>query len=1035
MPQPAPPPYLRYLSALVSVALVSFVQVGLFRTVGERSPYIAFLFAVIFTAWYGGLGPSVLSAVLATLCVIAFFLPFPSSQVDTVGSSLAGLGMFLLVNTAIILFAELNRGTHRKLEREVSDRRRAEQSERAQREQLQTTLFSVGDGVIVTDREGKVVSLNPVAENLTGWATSESIGRNLREVFRTLHQDTHRTEEMPVLNVVSGRVSHKMDQTELITRGGPGRAIEHCTTPMKDDREAISGVVIVFRDITERNRADAALRESERRLKQLADTMPQIVWTAGPNGAVDYFNGRWYEYTGMTQDQSLSHEGWSRLIHPDDIGLLTSVREKAVGEGGVFEAEIRLRDRRGEYRWHLVRSIPVSDELGRVVRRFGAATDIDDRKRAEAELRSSNERLELAQYVGHIGTFEWDLVNGRIDWSASQDALFGGVVGGFGGRFEDWKRLVYKDDRLRAEADTLRAVAERSELRTQFRIVRSDGEIRWVSALAKVWCDETGQPIRMIGVNQDITETKRLEEESVRRAEDLARLHERTAESLALLDTVFDSSPVGFAYLDRELRFRRINSAFAAMNEMPLAAHYHRRVREILPQHADDLEPVFLRVLETGQPQMNLELGRETGAPTRIRYSLVNIYPVRARDEVVGVGMASVDITDRKLAEESLREADRRKDEFLATLAHELRNPLAPIRNALLLMKHEGRDDHEHEADRSMAERQVFHLSRLVDDLMDISRVTRGKIELRKQHLDLATVVQRAVETVKSSMLDRRQTLSISLPDKPVRLDADPTRLEQVLWNLLINAIKYTDQGGHIEIEVETLAMEAVLKVRDNGIGIKADMLPHVFEMFVQAEHRADSAHGGLGIGLSLVKTLVEMHGGRIAARSQGERQGSEFSIYLPLLEPANDTGALLISAPSITRSPLKRRRILVVDDNVDAAESLARLLGKLYGQDVYTAHDGPEALIKADELRPDVILLDIGMPGMDGYEVSRQLRARSKLSQMMIVALTGWGQESDRHRSREAGFDLHFVKPVDPEVLLEHIESRLNDENRKRTL
>jgi CheY-like chemotaxis protein len=401
-----------------------------------------------------------------------------------------------------------------------------------------------------------------------------------------------------------------------------------------------------------------------------------------------------------------------------------------------------------------------------------------------------------------------------------------------------------------------------------------------------------------------------------------------------------------------------------------------------------------------------------------MRWHLSRAIPVRdEQGQVVRWFGTNTDITDRMEMEEVLKDADRRKDEFLATLAHELRNPLAPIRNALHLMGRVEGDIRGVEADRAMAERQVAHLARLIDDLMDIARISRGKIELRKEAVDLAAVIQRAVESARSSLEERGHSLTVTLPDAPVRLEADQTRLEQVFWNLLNNAAKYTDPAGQIRLTAERSGDEVVVRVRDTGIGIEPEMLSKVFEMFVQAGRRSDRSQGGLGIGLSLVKTLVEMHGGGIEAHSEGPGTGSEFVIRLPVLTgPAEERAGPEREAPRRPDQVRPGLRLLVVDDNVDAARSLARLLTRLHGQDVRVAHDGPSALAEAEAFRPEIILLDIGLPGMDGYEVARRLRCLPEFARTFIVAMTGWGQEEDRRRSHEAGFDRHLVKPVDPE-------------------
>jgi signal transduction histidine kinase/CheY-like chemotaxis protein len=366
-----------------------------------------------------------------------------------------------------------------------------------------------------------------------------------------------------------------------------------------------------------------------------------------------------------------------------------------------------------------------------------------------------------------------------------------------------------------------------------------------------------------------------------------------------------------------------------------------------------------------------------------------------------------------------LREADRRKDEFLATLAHELRNPLAPIRNALQILKLPKLDAATVERSREMMERQVYHLVRLVDDLLDVSRVMRGKIELRKERVELASVVARAVETAQSLIEAQGHELTVALPPEPLPLNADPVRLAQVVGNLLTNAAKYTESNGRIWLTAEREGDQATLRIRDTGIGVAPDLLPKIFDLFVQADHAATRSQGGLGIGLTLVKNLIEMHGGSVEVHSAGLGKGSEFVVRLPLLdqerqEPMeNETGE-----PRQDASP-SGRQLLVVDDNKDAAVSLAMLL-RLQGHEVRVAHDGPSALELATSYHPDMVFLDIGMPGMDGYEVARRLRQQPGLENTVLAALTGWGQQEDRRRSKEAGFNHHLVKPLEPKTLEE---------------
>lgn len=396
-----------------------------------------------------------------------------------------------------------------------------------------------------------------------------------------------------------------------------------------------------------------------------------------------------------------------------------------------------------------------------------------------------------------------------------------------------------------------------------------------------------------------------------------------------------------------------------------------------------------------------------------LRYSLVSKFPiVGANGRPQWVGGMAIDITDRLRAEEALRDADRRKDEFLAMLAHELRNPLAPIRNALQILRLPQVDSDSMARVTDVMDRQVQHLVRLVDDLLDVSRVMRGRIELRKEHVEFAGIVARAIEIVQPLFEARRHTFSVELPAHSMLVDADSVRMVQVVANLLTNAARYTEDGGTIALTVTRHEDMASLTVRDNGIGIAPDMLPHIFDLFVQADSTSTRAQGGLGVGLTLARTLIELHGGRIEARSPGLGEGSEFTLRFPLMDgPANSprgedegrrpqTGAV--------------RELLIVDDNRDAAKMLAMLL-RLKGHSVRVVHDGASALEAVGAHSPELVFLDIGMPGMDGYEVARRIRGRAEWANIKLVALTGWGQEEDRRRTAEAGFDHHLVKPPDP--------------------
>jgi two-component system CheB/CheR fusion protein len=418
------------------------------------------------------------------------------------------------------------------------------------------------------------------------------------------------------------------------------------------------------------------------------------------------------------------------------------------------------------------------------------------------------------------------------------------------------------------------------------------------------------------------------------------------------------------------------------------------------------------RVLRTGDTS---ELTTQTVLLARnATESLIDGSAAPIRDNR-GVVLVFRDVTKKRQMERQLQrrakqlaQADRRKDEFLAMLGHELRNPLAPLKNATVLLRLKGTPD----AEVQVIDRQVGQLARLVDDLLDVARINRGKIKLQKETIELAAVVERAIEISRPLIAARRHELIEALPREPIYLEADPVRLAQVLANLLNNAAKYTEPGGRIRLRAERQGQQVVLRVRDNGVGIAPKMLPRVFDLFAQADRTLDRSQGGLGIGLTLVKRLVELHGGRVRAVSRGLGKGSEFVVRLPVLGTPPPPG------PAASVKPVRAgSRILVVDDNADAAGTLALLL-QVKGHEVSTAHDGPTALELARAYHPGVVFLDIGLPGMDGYEVARRLRGQPDCPPCLLIALTGYGRDEDRRRGAEAGFDHYLVKPVDPEEL-----------------
>jgi PAS domain S-box-containing protein len=438
----------------------------------------------------------------------------------------------------------------------------------------------------------------------------------------------------------------------------------------------------------------------------------------------------------------------------------------------------------------------------------------------------------------------------------------------------------------------------------------------------------------------------------------------------------------------------------------------------LIPDDRKNEEAIILDRIHRGERIEHFETVRKTKDGRLLDISLT-ISPVRgSAGEIVGASKVARDITEQIRVKRELAESDRRKNEFLALLAHELRNPLGPIRHAVKILRARTPRPDELEWATNIIDRQTEHMTRLVDDLLDVSRITRGTIELRKERIDIASILKGAVEASSTLIGKAHHQLRVTPPAEPLYVEGDPTRLTQVLTNLLDNAAKYTDPGGRIWLSAEREGDEVVIRVKDTGIGIPPEMLPVIFDMFTQAAMTLERSQGGLGVGLSLVDRLVKLHGGSVSAASPGAGHGSEFTIRLPLVEKSRKPAAEPATAPESTnRAP--RCRVLVVDDNVDSVDSLAMLL-RIMGHEVEVANDGQEALTVATRFRPAVAVLDIGLPKMNGYDLAQRMRQEPWGKDLVLVALTGWGQEEHRQRSAQSGFNHHLTKPVDLDDLEE---------------
>jgi len=595
-------------------------------------------------------------------------------------------------------------------------------------------------------------------------------------------------------------------------------------------------------------------------------------------------------------------------------------------------------------------------------------------------------------------------------WNAGAERLFGYTAEQAIGRHIS---LVIPPERIAEEDDIVASLkAGRRIDHFETERVRSDGRRVQVSLTISPIRDASGTVVGASKIARDVTERQRIEAER----EKFVTLIENSTDFIGMCD--LDGVPF---FVNRAgLKMIGLDDIEQA-RRMPVASFF-------FPEDQDHMmHEFFPSVLQTGHGEIEVRFRHfKTGAARWMAYKVLTLPGADGRPTAFAT--VSQDVTERRRLEDDLRrvaaelsDADRRKNEFLAMLAHELRNPLAPISNAVRALSLGRRDETAVDSASEMLERQVGQIIRLVDDLLDVGRISRGKIALRPERIELTRIIDQAVEASRAQYRSMDQELTVHLPSEPVYLHADPTRLAQIVGNLLNNAHKFTDVGGRISVAVERQGAEVVIRVTDTGVGIAAEHLAGIFDMFTQVESSLDRSRTGLGIGLTLVKTLVEMHGGTVKAHSEGPGRGSEFVVRLPVLLGAPESPP--VAAPHLEAASLIRRRVLIVDDNRDAAEWLATLLS-LSGHETHVALDGEQAVKAAERLLPDAILLDIGLPRVDGYEVCRRIRQQPWGRDLMIVALTGWGQEEDRQKSREAGFNTHLVKPVHDDVILSLLAS-----------
>jgi PAS domain S-box-containing protein len=1009
------------------VALGAMIRVAVFGPSSERLAYLTFWPLVMIAALVGGAPAGATAILLSALVIHSIFIPLRDA------ADWFGLAVFLCFGGLVVGAADF---FVRARAQAVAEKETA-----TVKSHLAAIVESSADPIISKDLEGTITSWNAAATRLFGYDAEQMVGQSIM----TLIPSALQAEEAEIIARL--KVGERIDPYETSRVGRNGNRIEVSLTvsPIYDNEDAVVGASIIIRDISERKRAEielrsgqAALRESEERFGALIEACSDVVYRMSPDWTVmRHLIGH-----NFIADTVAPSGTWVQTyIHPIDQPQVMAVINDAIRNKSVFELEHRVLRADGGIGWTHSRAVPVLDPSGEITEWVGMASDITARKAAEENLRSQAALLELA----HDAIMVRDPDDKVTFWNRGAESTYGWK------REEALGRVTYELLRTRFPkplAELMAEVNEKGRWDGELIHTRKDGQEIIVTSRWALAPNEAEGPAGILEINREITERKRAEENTRRHgmiqgainrvleislarqsAEQmceacLSLLEEATASAISfigeigpdgLLHSLAISNPAWDLCKMRDQTGRRGQPV-----DFRIHGIYGRVLSDAKSLIANDpaSHPDRIGLPEGHPPLMNF-----LGAPLRRDGKTVGMIAVgnrkggyRPEDQEVLDAMAPsiLETLDHKRAEEALREADHRKDEFLAMLAHELRNPLGPIRNGLDILRM-GVDGAKTARVQEMMARQVDQLVRLVDDLLETSRVSRGRIELRLELVDLSQIVNEAVFASQSPLADLRHQVIVSLPSERLPLKADPTRLAQVVTNLLNNAAKFTEPGGRIEISARREDREAVVSVKDSGIGIPPDKLRWIFDLFTQVDSRADHSRSGLGIGLALVRSLVEMHGGRVEAHSEGLGRGSEFVVRLPLAEPS--IARVPESAAIGAAAPESPRRVLVVDDNLDVADALAMLL-KTMDADVRVAYGGRSALEIAADFRPEVVLLDLGMPEVDGYETARHLRHLPDGAGFLLVALTGWGEDKDFRRTQEAGFDRHLVKPVRADVM-----------------
>lgn len=1007
----------RYAFTILAVTLATLLRFALIPVLGLRVPFILYFPTIVVCAWFGGLWQGLLSTVIGGLIALFAFREPQFTFKLSDQTILAQLVVFLLAGALISLLAE---SLHRA-------RRRTEESEareRQQRERFRITLASIGDAVIATDTDGQVTFMNQIAESLTGWKDAGAAGRPLAEVFNIINEQSRQPVENPALRAIKeGVIFGLANHTLLIAKDGTERPIDDSGAPIKDANGKTLGAVLIFRDITDRRRA-----EKERALlAEIVGSSEDAIISKNLDGRIESWNAaaeRLFEYTA---NEALGRP-ITLIIPPERLEEERLILER-LRRGERIEHFETVRCARSGRAVDISLTVsPVRDSEGRIIGASKIARDITERKRAEAALHQQREWLRVTLSSIGDAVIATD-TNGNITFlNHVAESLTGWRREEAEGRpLQEVFNIVNEETRETVENPAMRAIREGIVvgLANHTALIARDGTERPIDDSGAPIKDSDGKILGAVLIFRDVTD-RRSDEDRFRLA--------------------VESSPAAKVMIDEEGRIMLVNSQTERLFGYPRGELLGQPIEMLVPERFRGQHPEHragfaaapqVRPMGVGRDLFGL---RKDGSEVPVE---IGLNPLKVKGKTM-VLSSIVDITERKRAEEerarllaserAAREqaeaANRSKDEFVAMISHEIRSPLNAILGWAQMLRMGKFDSEETARVIETIERNARAQSQLIEDLLDISRVITGKLTLNVRAVEPAQFVEAALDTIRPAADAKSIQLHTRLAPRGGVVSGDPARLQQVVWNLLSNAVKFTPRHGRVEVRLERINSHLEIKVSDSGEGINPEFLPFVFDRFSQANTSSERKHGGLGLGLAIVRHLVELHGGTVRAESRGEGQGATFTVKLPVRGVREERSELERAGAKHTGSPadavrLDGLRVMIVDDEAETRELLTAMLTRR-GAEIKACASAAEVLEAVEAWRPSILVSDIGMPNEDGYALIRRLRAMEpeRGGNIPAVALTGFARSEDRLRTLAAGFQMHVSKPVEAVELIMVIAS-----------